>query len=129
MLICVPVAMIGLRFPTMLPSHPMRLSFVRTPLLRWFDAVTLRYCIAGHPHREQWAIVGQKFRQRFHQITGTDYGEDESIYPRAPCGRMHVQVVRSVSDWSHGVLTEHSIQNACGSSPFRDVYTMSDDIL
>ncbi|KAF7358545.1 Phospholipase [Mycena venus] len=25
---------------------------------------------------------------------------------------MHVQVVRSVSDWSHGVLTEHSIQNA-----------------
>jgi hypothetical protein len=24
-----------------------------------------------------------------------------------------VQVVRSVSDWSHGVLTEHSIQNAC----------------
>jgi hypothetical protein len=26
---------------------------------------------------------------------------------------MNVQVVRSVSDWSHGVLTEHSIQNAC----------------
>ncbi|KAJ7819232.1 hypothetical protein B0H13DRAFT_391781 [Mycena leptocephala] len=25
---------------------------------------------------------------------------------------MRVQVVRSVSDWSHGVLTEHSIQNA-----------------
>lgn len=24
-----------------------------------------------------------------------------------------VQVCRSISDWSHGFLTEHSIQNAC----------------
>lgn len=32
-------------------------------------------------------------------------------YQRAT-GTCNVQVVRSVSDWSHGVLTEHSIQNA-----------------
>ena len=32
------------------------------------------------------------------------------------CGSCRVQVVRSVSDWSHGVLTEHSIQDACACS-------------
>ncbi len=42
-----------------------------------------------------------------------EYDGDEHIYPRPPIGRMRVQAVRSVCDWSQGVLTEHSIQNAC----------------
>ncbi|KAJ7194296.1 hypothetical protein GGX14DRAFT_679100 [Mycena pura] len=37
---------------------------------------------------------------------------DVTYAPRKIPG-MRVQAVRSVSDWSHGVLTEHSIQNAC----------------
>jgi hypothetical protein len=37
----------------------------------------------------------------------------EPPYAVPPHGTCRVQVVRSVSDWSHGVLTEHSIQNAC----------------
>lgn len=43
-----------------------------------------------------------------------DDGEEiEPGYATAPFGSCRVQAVRSVSDWSHGVLTEHSIQNAC----------------
>ena len=62
---------------------------------------------------------GRRFRQRFHMPHALrrhheeEEEEDETVYPRAPHGSMNVQVVRSVSDWSHGVLTEHSIQNAC----------------
>ncbi|KIJ51188.1 hypothetical protein M422DRAFT_203211 [Sphaerobolus stellatus SS14] len=70
--------------------------------------------VARHPHREQWAEMGRHFRQRFHMEPGRYHheDEDESVYPRPPHGTMKVQVCRSVSDWSHGVLTEHSIQNA-----------------
>ncbi|KAG9312443.1 hypothetical protein JVU11DRAFT_6827 [Chiua virens] len=65
--------------------------------------------VARHPHREQWHQVGRRFRQRFH----LDFGDSvEPPYPPPPHGTCHVQAVRSVSDWSHGVLTEHSIQNA-----------------
>lgn len=40
-------------------------------------------------------------------------GNDGRYYRRPIPATMRVQAVRSVSDWSHGVLTEHSIQNAC----------------
>src|ERR1700728_3385505 len=62
----------------------------------------------GHPHREHWHQIGHRFKQRFFM------DEDEVIEPgygTAPHGSCRVQAVRSVSDWSHGVLTEHSIQN------------------
>jgi len=62
-----------------------------------------------HPHREMWHEMGRHFKERFH------LDEDEEIdpdYSRPPHGTCRVQAVRSVSDWSHGVLTEHSIQNA-----------------
>ncbi|KAG8215687.1 hypothetical protein J3R82DRAFT_7561 [Butyriboletus roseoflavus] len=65
--------------------------------------------VVYHPHREQWHQLGRKFRQRFH----LDFGDTvEPPYPPPPHGTCRVQAVRSVSDWSHGVLTEHSIQNA-----------------
>ena len=38
-----------------------------------------------------------------------DYDGEEPV-ARGSC---RVQVLRSVSDWSHGVLVERSIQNAC----------------
>lgn len=65
----------------------------------------------GHPHLEQWREVGRKYKQRWH---GRDEDEGESRdYPKPIPTGCRVQVVRSVADWSHGVLTERSIQNAC----------------
>ncbi|KDQ10874.1 hypothetical protein BOTBODRAFT_471421 [Botryobasidium botryosum FD-172 SS1] len=62
--------------------------------------------VAMHPYREKWHSIGRRFKQHWH-----DGGH--SLYHGCPTqGGCHVQVVRSVSDWSHGVLTEHSIQNA-----------------
>lgn len=71
--------------------------------------------IARHPHREQWQNMGHRFKQRFHRGYEENYPEEEETpehFGRSPHGSCRVQVVRSVSDWSHGVLTERSIQNA-----------------
>ena len=57
--------------------------------------------------------MGRRFKQRFHLDDSEEAEYDTDTYPPHPSGSCHVQVVRSVSDWSHGVLTEHSIQNAC----------------
>ncbi|KAF8129820.1 hypothetical protein EV363DRAFT_1399636 [Boletus edulis] len=79
------------------------------PYHRRFDWLALPHNIQFIPHREQWRQMGRVFRQRFH----LDFGDSvEAPYPPPPNGSCRVQVVRSVSDWSHGVLTEHSIQNA-----------------
>uniref|UniRef100_A0A0W0EW24 Phospholipase n=1 Tax=Moniliophthora roreri TaxID=221103 RepID=A0A0W0EW24_MONRR len=73
--------------------------------------------VARHPHRETWHERGRRYRQRFHWHSN-DSEEQENEYnngyhrPAPPSSTCRVQVVRSVSDWSHGVLTEHSIQNA-----------------
>jgi phospholipase D1/2 len=64
----------------------------------------------GHPHRDAWHQMGRRFRERFHPSPGEAV---EPEYTTPPHGSCRVQVCRSVSDWSHGVLTEHSIQNAC----------------
>src|ERR1700753_3738247 len=74
--------------------------------------------VARHPYREQWHEMGRHFRQRFH-VHHPDWEwtqqeeEDQITFPRPPHGTCHVQVVRSVCDWSHGVLKEASIQAAC----------------
>ncbi|KAJ3930150.1 MAG: phospholipase D [Lentinula lateritia] len=77
--------------------------------------------IARHPHREAWHAMGRKYKQRWHDWLGDqgqgqgqnqDPSNDETYYQRPIPATMRVQAVRSVSDWSHGVLTEHSIQNA-----------------
>jgi phospholipase D1/2 len=71
--------------------------------------------IARHPYGATWNQVGRHSSQRFHGVQGdrghTDEPGDE-FYSRPPYGSCRVQVVRSVSNWSLGVLTEHSIQNA-----------------
>ncbi|KZT05728.1 phospholipase D/nuclease [Laetiporus sulphureus 93-53] len=71
--------------------------------------------VAQLPQREAWAEVGRNFTQRYQgpysEPTGDEL-DDPAIYPRPPNGTCHVQAVRSVSDWSHGVLTEKSVQNA-----------------
>ncbi|OJA19475.1 hypothetical protein AZE42_04918 [Rhizopogon vesiculosus] len=65
--------------------------------------------VVRHPHREHWHQIGHRFKQRFH------LEEDEIVeppYTPPPHGSCRVQAVRSVCDWSHGVLTERSVQNA-----------------
>lgn len=73
----------------------------------------------GHPHREAWLKMGRQFKQQWFGEYAPP--EEQEGYP--PHGNTRVQVIRSVSDWSHGVLTEKSIQNACESSilPFGPV--------
>lgn len=79
--------------------------------------------LTGHPHREAWLARGRAFKQRWH---GEDAPpDDEEGY--SPHGSCRVQVVRSVSDWSHGVLTEHSIQNACEKSS--QIHSSWDDLI
>lgn len=90
-----------------------------------FPSETPLYVFLGHPHREQWHQIGRRFRQRFH----LDFDDRvEPPYTPPPHGTCRVQAVRSVSDWSHGVLTEHSIQNACTFARFHLLYEY-DDIL
>ncbi|KAJ6510983.1 hypothetical protein C8R45DRAFT_965797 [Mycena sanguinolenta] len=67
--------------------------------------------VARHPHRDMWHRMGQHYKQRWLGYPAEDEEPEEGYAERQDPG-MHVQVVRSVSDWSHGVLTEHSIQNA-----------------
>jgi hypothetical protein len=67
----------------------------------------------GHPHREAWHEMGHRFKHHLHLSDK----KPDSIYNIPPHATCRVQVVRSVSDWSHGVLKEDSIQNACSSPP------------
>ncbi|KAG8689912.1 hypothetical protein FRC11_014925 [Ceratobasidium sp. 423] len=64
--------------------------------------------VARHPHRERWREMGRHFKQKWQ---GEDYPPEEEE-GHSPFGSCRVQVVRSVSDWSHGVLTEDSVQKA-----------------
>uniref|UniRef100_D8Q6U4 Phospholipase n=1 Tax=Schizophyllum commune (strain H4-8 / FGSC 9210) TaxID=578458 RepID=D8Q6U4_SCHCM len=66
--------------------------------------------VARHPHRERWQGMGKRYRQYWHRAPEDE--EPEPPYQPPNPSTCNVQVVRSVSDWSHGVLTEHSIQNA-----------------
>lgn len=76
----------------------------------WFALKSYRPL--GLRHRDEWKEKGRRFRQRFHIGPGYEPHEDDHPHelPNTTCT---VQVVRSVSDWSHGVLKETSIQNAC----------------
>ncbi|KAJ7932951.1 hypothetical protein B0H13DRAFT_1953904 [Mycena leptocephala] len=67
--------------------------------------------VVRHPHRETWHAAGHRYKQRWLGYPADDE-EPEPEYAERQNPGMRVQVVRSVSDWSHGVLTEHSIQNA-----------------
>ncbi|KAG2131140.1 hypothetical protein BD769DRAFT_1452087 [Suillus cothurnatus] len=87
---------------------------VRVPQFDWLAlphnvALSPNEAVVRHPHREKWHQMGRRFRQRFH------LEEDDKVeppYTPPPHGQCRVQAVRSVCDWSNGVLTEHSIQNA-----------------
>ncbi|EIM84706.1 phospholipase D/nuclease [Stereum hirsutum FP-91666 SS1] len=121
-------------------SGPVVLDIVQHFVERWNEVKTRKYkadarydwlalphnitfapneAVVRHPHRERWHGMGRQFRQRFHMEPEEE--ELEEHEPKRPWGSCRVQCVRSVSDWSHGVLTEHSIQNAYdqGGEPFR----------
>ncbi|KAJ8689244.1 hypothetical protein PTI98_013285 [Pleurotus ostreatus] len=73
--------------------------------------------VARHPHREQWHEMGRRFKNRWHRSGGEDDAneadeDDKQQYQHPGSTNCNIQVVRSVSDWSHGVLNETSIQNA-----------------
>lgn len=87
---------------------------------RVFVCVHVTDGMPGHPHLDKWRGIGQKYKQRWHGLVDPD-----PEYPLPRNGTCTVQVVRSVSDWSHGVLTEHSIQNACENVTILPVSTES----
>lgn len=65
--------------------------------------------IVKHPHLHYFAQMGKKFL--LHSSPPLEGGRTPHG-GLGPKGNMNVQVVRSATDWSHGVLTECSIQNA-----------------
>ncbi|KAH8927543.1 phospholipase D/nuclease [Atractiella rhizophila] len=65
--------------------------------------------ITRHPHWEMFKKVGRRFTA--HERNDEDAGM-HSGRERGKKGGMTVQALRSSADWSHGILTEHSIQNA-----------------
>lgn len=54
---------------------------------------------------------GGRFESGIHSVEQR-YAEHETRYHDAQAGGIPCQIVRSCSKWSHGVSTEHSIQNA-----------------
>ncbi|KAK4058234.1 hypothetical protein OIO90_000973 [Microbotryomycetes sp. JL221] len=65
--------------------------------------------IVRHPHWETFKELGEMFKRHAHdpqEPGGTPFGG------LGQKGNMRVQVLRSSADWSHGILTESSINNA-----------------
>lgn len=83
--------------------------------------------LKGHPHLEKWKAIGRQYTQKMHGLLSDppDPPQQKHAGPVVPSVHdapngpklktCRAQVVRSVCDWSHGVLTEHSIQDACES--------------
>ncbi|PWN46154.1 phospholipase D/nuclease [Ceraceosorus guamensis] len=66
--------------------------------------------IARHPHMERFHEYGERFMHPWHpERRKLQLSDGGSVGANAT---MDVQVVRSAADWSSGILTEHSIQNA-----------------
>jgi len=57
-----------------------------------------------------WRQMGQEIKQLL--LPGAS-NEPDPVNSSPFLGTCRVQAVRSASEWSHGVPTEHSIQNAC----------------
>lgn len=69
----------------------------------------------GHPHLERFKAIGHKYSQRWHGSNSTEVTPEPDSERGSRHGKKNckIQAVRSVCDWSHGVLTEASIQEAC----------------
>ncbi|KAI5450885.1 hypothetical protein NCC49_002626 [Naganishia albida] len=61
-----------------------------------------------HPRRAFFEEKGHQFFHPFHHPPSPLPRAEEAV----PVGSCRVQVLRSASDWSHGILTEDSIQQA-----------------
>ncbi|KIM71291.1 hypothetical protein PILCRDRAFT_830441 [Piloderma croceum F 1598] len=85
-------------------------SINRDPTISFYspDSIHSRYEPLALPHNISVALNGAIARHPRHEARG-DTGRQFSQASRGTC---HVQAVRSVSEWSHGVPTECSIQNA-----------------
>ncbi|KAK4054720.1 hypothetical protein OIV83_000644 [Microbotryomycetes sp. JL201] len=62
--------------------------------------------IVRHPHWQQFKDFGEAFAHHAHQL------DRPGRFGVGFKGNMKVQTLRSSADWSHGILTEHSINNA-----------------
>nr|ODN91177.1 phospholipase D [Cryptococcus depauperatus CBS 7841] len=62
----------------------------------------------NHPHLSEWRDAGKQFFHPYHFPPSDHPRADEPV----PHGTSKVQVLRSSADWSHGILTEDSIQQA-----------------
>ena len=82
-----------------------------TPFLHF---IPFKGLLLGHPHLQRWREIGHKYKQYWHGPDANLRGVNNQGQHRY--GTCRVQVVRSVCDWSHGVLTEPSIQAACACS-------------
>ncbi|KAI5475207.1 phospholipase D [Pseudohyphozyma bogoriensis] len=65
--------------------------------------------IVRHPHLHAFKEMGKEYL--FH-TRGPEEGGHHPFGGLGPKGSMKVQCLRSSADWSSGILTEHSIQNA-----------------
>ncbi|KAM0753544.1 phospholipase D/nuclease [Meredithblackwellia eburnea MCA 4105] len=65
--------------------------------------------IVRHPHLHHWKEIGKQYT--LHAL-GKEEGGRVPHGGLGPKGNMRVQCLRSSADWSSGILTEHSIQNA-----------------
>lgn len=61
-----------------------------------------------HPRLAMYEEKGRQFFHPFHHPPSNLPRAEESV----PVGSCRVQVIRSAADWSHGILTEDSIQKA-----------------
>lgn len=119
--------MIGSRSLITFRNSRMRLFLVRVVDRVGMPMLTIH---EDHPYRQAWDEMGRRFSNTWHQVeTAQDTGPTlNALTPFEPPkgvlpdsfqdhhprfhGTCDIQVVRSASNWSHGVLTEHSIQNA-----------------
>lgn len=87
------------RYPILSFPHPVDPNAEPTPT------------IVRHPHWAKFAEIGERFT--CHTRKPEDGGWHEPISIEKGPGTARIQVLRSATDWSHGVSpTEHSIQNA-----------------
>ncbi|GAA5853479.1 hypothetical protein JCM8547_002472 [Rhodosporidiobolus lusitaniae] len=65
-----------------------------------------------HPHLQKFREAGHKFGHVRRREPGEEGAWEHPIGGSGVKGTARVQVLRSSADWSHGIIKEHSIQNA-----------------
>ncbi len=82
--------------------------------------------------KHPWDVEARKGGNQYHapevrapEVRAPEVHAPQPSAPPTAAPSCKVQVVRSVCDWSHGVLTERSIQNACKLLSRRQLFRLS----